>query len=818
LLGAGASILRQSGWRDTPITLGEQLGYAIPAGMQAYYNQTVFDQQEEDRLAEAETEREEAETDEEDRAAFIKYLKASGLSEDWVQLYSGMYNTDPKGTWAKLQAHVQGDETAEGKAETKAEQKERFIKGLKAAGVKPARYDNFLGMFDVKPETAFTKLDALLSEKNKPEDKKDKFRVIPKDKIAASEYAHLDSIVPEGGFLQLDKDGQPTPMDSKYRPVNVDEKAITLTDENKPIPIGFKNEIVNGKDITYKIWESRTRKYQSGHPKEGEWIQWTEADSQKDVVFTPPIGNYGWNEDTPSEIQQYVKSKGLIPPKGATQLTIDDNEFVSWTTPEGERKSFYSKTDLLATFPKLEPALVGQPNNAVFRLEEDARGGLTPIRVKIGEGPKTVRETLLNPVTGFNEEVEFKVDPETNLIDLDSKRIIGVSGYDKSGDRLVREFEPGKDGKTGTFRNIIYRTLPGGAIQKIPLGVASVKHSINDAGLQSSIEKQRKEDLLTKDFPALLAELKKYYGVSDDEIKRLKNEGKRDIDSAWKEATAHFTAEKPYEFYGDIRRGSELNEIVGLTGDDGFVKRAFYNLDTEQDAFDENILYRLTKDGEWVDLNDDKNRQQFTEETALRKEYNLITRDVRIAGQAYMGLLTGSAHESGMGDIMIITSFRRMFEPDSVVREGEFAITEEAQGAWNKFIQMPEKFMEGNRLRPASRQLFVDLAINYMAGLNTYFGKQRDRYRQLGKIYNMKNVNTLIHDPLHGLPLTENQRMEFKLSPEGYMKELKGTSTFSGVRVTTATEEEIAEQLAQMLAEERARLNLAPTSIVKPGD
>jgi len=37
LLGAGASILRQSGWRDTPITLGEQLGYAIPAGMQAYY-------------------------------------------------------------------------------------------------------------------------------------------------------------------------------------------------------------------------------------------------------------------------------------------------------------------------------------------------------------------------------------------------------------------------------------------------------------------------------------------------------------------------------------------------------------------------------------------------------------------------------------------------------------------------------------------------------------------------------------------------------------------------------------------------------------
>jgi hypothetical protein len=76
----------------------------------------------------------------------------------------------------------------------------------------------------------------------------------------------------------------------------------------------------------------------------------------------------------------------------------------------------------------------------------------------------------------------------------------------------------------------------------------------------------------------------------------------------------------------------------------------------------------------------------------------------------------------------------------------------------------------------------------------------------------MKNVNTLIHDPLHGLPLTENQRMEFKMSPEGYMKELKGTSTFSGVRVTTATEEETAAQLEEMLAAERARSNIPPST------
>jgi len=39
LLGAGASVLRNSGWRNTPITQGEMLGYAIPAGVNAYQQQ-----------------------------------------------------------------------------------------------------------------------------------------------------------------------------------------------------------------------------------------------------------------------------------------------------------------------------------------------------------------------------------------------------------------------------------------------------------------------------------------------------------------------------------------------------------------------------------------------------------------------------------------------------------------------------------------------------------------------------------------------------------------------------------------------------------
>ena len=47
LLQAGASMMRNSGWRNTPMTTSEMIGHAIPAGIGGYYNQDVRNQQEE---------------------------------------------------------------------------------------------------------------------------------------------------------------------------------------------------------------------------------------------------------------------------------------------------------------------------------------------------------------------------------------------------------------------------------------------------------------------------------------------------------------------------------------------------------------------------------------------------------------------------------------------------------------------------------------------------------------------------------------------------------------------------------------------------
>ena len=82
LLSAGASMLRQSGWRDTPITLGEQIGHAIPHGMQAYYQQDMLNQQEQAAIAEAEQEAAQAQAEADNLQAFhATVLDAPGLND-----------------------------------------------------------------------------------------------------------------------------------------------------------------------------------------------------------------------------------------------------------------------------------------------------------------------------------------------------------------------------------------------------------------------------------------------------------------------------------------------------------------------------------------------------------------------------------------------------------------------------------------------------------------------------------------------------------------------------------------------------------------
>lgn len=93
----------------------------------------------------------------------------------------------------------------------------------------------------------------------------------------------------------------------------------------------------------------------------------------------------------------------------------------------------------------------------------------------------------------------------------------------------------------------------------------------------------------------------------------------------------------------------------------------------------------------------------------------------------YLNVKSGIDGNNAQGDLALIYGFNKMLDPNSVVREGEFATTEEAQGLVKRLLNWPGKIMTGNRLLPEVRQAFLKQANNL------YNQKANDFNNSVGK-------------------------------------------------------------------------------------
>ena len=125
-LAAGASLLRNTGWSPRPMSLGQQIGHAIPHGMQAYYNQDALNQNEQAALYErqqAEQTALDAKLKLEDDARIAKdratefkaMLIESGLSRELKRFYMEMYADDPTKTFTALEKKLTEKKASEEK-------------------------------------------------------------------------------------------------------------------------------------------------------------------------------------------------------------------------------------------------------------------------------------------------------------------------------------------------------------------------------------------------------------------------------------------------------------------------------------------------------------------------------------------------------------------------------------------------------------------------------------------------------------------------------------------------------------------------------
>lgn len=104
----------------------------------------------------------------------------------------------------------------------------------------------------------------------------------------------------------------------------------------------------------------------------------------------------------------------------------------------------------------------------------------------------------------------------------------------------------------------------------------------------------------------------------------------------------------------------------------------------------------------------------FDQEEKLRKEYQTRTKVYGELGGTFNNIKASADTGNGPGDIALITSFMKMLDPGSVVRETEFATARDTAGLFTQLENRLQKAKSGELLNPVMRQEYVALAKKYL--------------------------------------------------------------------------------------------------------
>jgi len=627
LLQAGASMMRSGGWRNTPMTTGEAIGHAIPAGIGGYYNQDVRNQQGEAEFYERQQAEQQAQQ-EQDQARQTQEQEQLQIQQAIDQLDLIDTTIINRGTKAMLKEKLrQGGESFQ-EAVTKIIE----LTSEKRAGKvqKHPDFPDLLGQFD--------------KDNNwKPID-------VPEKDFAGS---------PLGTFqIGSDKSNKVLALQEI---TTVPDNAIYMNAKG----LGFDGKYY-GAEITFLDKDHTQIKTAEDEEKEAQVTQYLDPKSDEFKRIHPKLALdlgkgdlVGINKD--KTIIGYKLKDDKV--EGGYIWLAEGNEVLK----QLKLKKDIEGTDNLSVtqFKTKFPDLTAPPLTTRIAVDKD------------------------NNITFFDKagvEVKGRSLSRVNLVD--------VSG--NSDDIISYHI----DDKTGRIINRIGKAK----IERTP--VERVRYN------------QDRADKLVKDrnLNAMIDALGNDYGVDKRTLAFYREGVTGDYVKTFNKVTDH---------YGDF---VSLDEAV-VTGD--ILNKRIKKAGGKGDVYDNTLSY-AKKAGVW---------EQYTPssdwivsgETGLRKDFNRITNDYRIAARGHDGVMEGLASDNGFGDIMAITSFRIMFEPNSVVREAEFEITSQAGGWFQSMWNKPHQLMKGDRLLPDVREKMKTLVVNYMKSREDYVDRHYNDYRKIAQ-------------------------------------------------------------------------------------
>jgi len=122
--------------------------------------------------------------------------------------------------------------------------------------------------------------------------------------------------------------------------------------------------------------------------------------------------------------------------------------------------------------------------------------------------------------------------------------------------------------------------------------------------------------------------------------------------------------------------------------------------------------------------------QLVNTESSLRKEwYAAYGSKFAAAQESYSKMAVNAALKSGAGDVALITEFRKVLDPTSVVRETEFAQVQGVGGVLNRADALLQSLKGKGLLNDAQRAQVIKSAQEVMGAVAKYDELQRARYR-----------------------------------------------------------------------------------------
>jgi hypothetical protein len=130
-------------------------------------------------------------------------------------------------------------------------------------------------------------------------------------------------------------------------------------------------------------------------------------------------------------------------------------------------------------------------------------------------------------------------------------------------------------------------------------------------------------------------------------------------------------------------------------------------------------------------------RQSIQSETDLRKEFlsQPDARDFPIIASSYQNVVATAQNDSAAGDLSLIFAFMKILDPNSVVREQEFANAQNAASVPDQIRNTYNRILSGERLNPNQRADFVRQAESVYGNRLERYNGLVERYRGLAQEY-----------------------------------------------------------------------------------